>query len=100
MAHLNKREAMIRYKYGMTLGDYDYLLKVQGGGCAICGHVPSDDEVLHIDHDHACCDKKGKLCGQCNRGLLCGPCNKGLGFFNDDTEKMKSAIKYLGVWRG
>lgn len=100
MAHLAKRDARVRYKYGMTLGDYDYMLRLQGGGCAICGHIPERDEILHIDHDHACCHTRKKLCGNCNRGLLCGPCNKGLGFFRDNINSMKSAIKYLEVWNG
>lgn len=43
---------------------------------------------LAIDHDH----KTGKI-----RGVLCFPCNKALGFMEDDIERLKNAIKYLGL---
>jgi Autographiviridae endonuclease VII len=74
--------------YGLTEEDYDRLLKIQNGVCAIC-HKPEThnrSKVLSIDH----CHKTNKV-----RGLLCHRCNAGLGQFYDDTEIMKSAINYL-----
>lgn len=44
-------------------------------------------DVVAIDH----CHKTGKV-----RGLLCNSCNKGLGFFNDNKELLKNAIKWIG----
>jgi hypothetical protein len=64
------------------------------GGCMICGSY----EDLHIDHDHSCCPGgKKRHCGNCNRGCLCRRCNWGLGWFDDDIDKMKSAIAYLSA---
>lgn len=43
-------------------------------------------EELVIDHNH----QTGKV-----RGLLCANCNNGLGFFMDNIENLKEAIRYL-----
>lgn len=50
--------------------------------CCIC-RVKHD---LCVDHNH----KTGKI-----RSTLCRKCNLGLGHFDDDLEKLQSAIKYL-----
>ncbi len=72
-------------KYGMTLEDYEQLVRDQDNCCAICGNSP-DSTVLHVDH----CHRTGKV-----RGLLCGNCNRGLGFFNDSPPLFEAAIRYL-----
>jgi len=64
------------YKYGVCKEDFDYQ------ECWVCGSV----DRLCIDH----CHKSGKT-----RGLLCSKCNSALGLFEDDTERLKMAIKYL-----
>lgn len=71
-------------KYGLTLGDFEWLLISQGSRCAIC-HQRCE---LCIDHDHA----TGEV-----RGLLCYQCNGGLGMFRDDPRRLASAIDYLAV---
>lgn len=76
---------------GLTDGQYEAMLRAQGGACAICKQPPSDsrvieDPVLPIDHDH----ETGEV-----RGLLCGPCNRGLGLFRDDPERLRNAARYL-----
>lgn len=38
--------------YGITLADYDRMLKEQNGGCWICGKPPKENKRLHVDHDH------------------------------------------------
>lgn len=38
--------------YGITLIEYESMLRDQGGGCAICGREPTTKR-LHVDHDHA-----------------------------------------------
>lgn len=74
--------------FGMTQEDYVFMLKAQGGTCAICGKInPTQTKKrLHIDHDHA----TGEV-----RGLLCHHCNAGLGAFKDSVEYLRLAIAYL-----
>ena len=74
----------IRFKYGMSVEDYDKLYQDQEGKCAICGS--NGQTVLYIDHCHSTNDV---------RGLLCQPCNSGLGMFKDNPELLNSAIAYL-----
>lgn len=89
-----KNRAMkLRYNYGITVAQYDYMVKRQGGTCAICKRKP-DSGGFCIDHDHACCPGK-KACANCVRGLLCHYCNTALGGFRDDVESLKNAIKYI-----
>lgn len=70
----------------MTLEQYEALLAVQGGRCAICGGVNPSGRRLSVDHAHATKQV---------RGLLCGLCNRGLGAFRDDPILLRKAIGYL-----
>ena len=85
-----KHEVLIT-KYGITLDEYDELLKKQKGVCAICGK-PETKIVwntvcrLTVDHDH----KSGVV-----RGLLCFRCNTGIGKLYDDPEILRKAANYL-----
>lgn len=88
------------WKYGLSRERFDEMLRVQGGGCAVCGaSEPGGKGEWHIDHDHSCCplpaNGSGRTCGQCVRGLLCTGCNVGLGAFGDDIDRMAAAIDYL-----
>lgn len=58
--------------------------------CAICHST----ENLRVDHDHACCPGGGS-CGECIRGLLCNSCNLGLGWFQDDSDRLRNALDYV-----
>lgn len=78
------RTRKYKYRYGITIHDYNVLYTKQSGGCAICSVVTESN--LHVDHDHC----TGKV-----RGLLCSPCNTGIGKLKDSVENLKSAIKYL-----
>jgi len=69
-------------KYNINLSDYNNMLMVQNNKCAICGVA----ENLCVDH----CHTTTKV-----RGLLCRKCNSLLGFAEDKSETLLSAIKYL-----
>jgi hypothetical protein len=63
--------AKIKAEYGMTPEDYDALLALQGGGCAICDGKPKT-ERLSVDHDHETGAVRGLLCSKDNSELLSG----------------------------
>lgn len=83
----------MRMKYGITPEAYGTMLADQGGACAIC-RVPQASRMA-VDHDHKCCPSD-VTCGTCIRGLLCWACNTALGQMEDDTERLRRAIDYLG----
>lgn len=94
-ALLSGRRRYLKHKYGISLDEYERLLKDQGG-CGICGVTENtsgtpalNGTVLNfcVDHDH----NTGEV-----RGLLCSKCNRGLGFFEDSKDLLSKAIKYLG----
>lgn len=87
------RAQKLRYNYGITVAQYEYMVERQGGVCAICKQKP-DQTGFCVDHDHACCPGS-KACASCVRGLLCSPCNRGLGAFRDSAESLKNAVKYI-----
>lgn len=77
------KDRELRYKYGITLDDYNRMCEAQGGLCAIC---VKPYEGLFVDH----CHSTGKV-----RGLLCHYCNMGIGFFKDREDLLCAAIEYL-----
>lgn len=74
------RSAHLRYKYKITIDDYERLLKEQDGHCALCPAKQGETHRtrLHVDHDHSCCLGE-RSCGKCVRGLLCSGCNALIG---------------------
>ena len=83
------RQAHLKRTFGITEAQYQALLSIQGGGCAICRSKKSRGTGnFPVDHDH----HTGKV-----RGILCHPCNTALGGFKDDTEMLLRAVAYLRV---
>jgi Recombination endonuclease VII len=66
-------------RYGLTREQVDRLLEVQGYACAMCREPFDERQLIHVDHDHACCPERNRSCGKCVRGLLCAVCNISLG---------------------
>jgi hypothetical protein len=84
-----RRQTSLKQRYGLTLEDYDNLLQLQNGVCAICGRPPrgkTKGRRLYVDHDQT----TGRV-----RGLLCPSCNTTLGQFNHDPAVLLAAINYL-----
>lgn len=83
-----ERRSKLKIAYGLSVEIYNDMLAAQGGGCAICGVTKPGGRTNHFPVDH--CHTTGVI-----RGLLCTKCNRGLGLFNDDTDRMERAVKYL-----
>lgn len=79
------RKSRLKFRYGITIEEYDALYAKQKGRCGIC---KSKKRELVIDH----CHKSGKV-----RGLLCRKCNLALGHFDDSLKKLAQAVAYLAV---
>ena len=71
--------------YGITRAEFDFMLREQGGHCAICPRT-NGLQALSVDHCHA--TKKV-------RGLLCHGCNLSLGKMLDDPELFRRTAAYL-----
>lgn len=85
-AEWNKKRATEwnrRKNTGWTRDEFAAAIESQRGCCAICGDPMKS---AYADHDH----ETGR-----RRGLLCVKCNSGLGFFNDSTDTLRLALKYM-----
>lgn len=88
----SKRDWDYQKKYGITLAQFELMLKSQNGVCAICGQPETAKrkngtiQPLAMDHDH----KTG-----ITRELLCSNCNPMLGYAKDDPEILEKAAAYL-----
>ena len=89
------------WMYHMSIDQYAALLEKQKGRCALCANTHDTNGYrLHVDHDHKCCDTRGrqKTCGNCTRGLLCGVCNRKLGFLEKLLLDFDLAKTRQGTW--
>jgi hypothetical protein len=83
----SRRNTHLKSKFGITIEQFDSLLKLQNHCCAICmSPTPRGRGTFHVDH----CHKTGTV-----RGLLCHDCNTGIGKFGDNVKMLQKAIDYL-----
>ena len=82
-----KRNWDLKFRYGLSLDDFECIKAEQKNKCKICLKEPIN---LVVDHCHA----TGKV-----RGLLCSSCNTLLGLSGDSQELLNRAIAYLGHTR-
>lgn len=76
-------------KYGLTIDEYEQMIKEQNNCCYICGDPPEKSKGfkrLVIDH----CHDTNKV-----RRVLCNSCNIALGSAKDDTIILQKMIDYL-----
>lgn len=80
-------------KYGISLEQYDLILKQQDGKCAIClreerskNKADGVVKALAIDHNHI----TGVV-----RGLLCSSCNRGISKLGENPMILRRAADYL-----
>lgn len=66
-----RRAEALKRLYGITVDDYENILKAQGGGCAICGKKQGvEKKRLAVDHSHKDRRVRGLLCHRCNKWLV------------------------------
>lgn len=85
--------AFLKYRYGMSIEDFEALRQKQNGQCEICLvkleiHPDSSVRTKRVAIDH--CHQTGVI-----RGLLCANCNTGLGMFKDNYKLLQAASEYL-----
>jgi len=78
---LSNRKASIRRRYGLSLEEYEALMK---RGCAVCGNKARGRIVL--DHCHATDSVREPLCDGCNKALGCA---------DDDPKILRDLAVYL-----
>jgi len=86
------RQSLVKYK--ISKQDWDQLMKLQDGRCAICRKPETElnkGTVKRLAIDH--CHETNKV-----RGLLCGRCNQGIGRFEDSWLLLDNAMEYLTYW--
>lgn len=79
---------VLRWRFGITLEQYQKLLADQNGVCKICGTFKLNRQQRRMGVDH--CHKSGNI-----RGILCDWCNQGLSRFNDNVDLLQRAINYI-----
>jgi len=83
---IRMRERAKERRYGITQEQFDQMIINQNNKCKICSIEFKGTKFTHIDHCHD---------SNIVRGLLCNNCNLALGQFNDNTDILDNAIKYL-----
>lgn len=83
-----KQRHRLKYKFNLTLEQYDQMVEQQNGKCAICNQIDISGKRLAVDHDH----QTGKI-----RGLLCSNCNLLLGRVESTPELFSKMMKYLSI---
>lgn len=81
-----KENDRLRRAYGFSFIEYNTLLAIQGGTCAICHKPDPCGRRLSVDHSH----ETGRV-----RGLLCLHCNRAIGLVQDNPETLRSAADYI-----
>lgn len=85
------KEKSLKYKYGITLKQYNDLLCKQNNKCAICSGENGKNNTwgksrLSVDHNH----KTNEI-----RGLLCGSCNRAIGLLQENPKIILEAYHYM-----
>ena len=85
---LAEQQRKVRYKkLGVTIDQYEKMLVLQNGGCALCGKLPGKQR-LAVEHDHKSGRVRGACCFRCNKYLIGRHTNK-------DIPRLKKLIAYL-----
>jgi hypothetical protein len=85
---LKNKNSRLKSVYGITLEQYNEMLRVQNNCCAICERQFTERLRICVDHDHTSAIKNV-------RQLLCDWCNTGLGKFQDSATWLRRAADYV-----
>ncbi len=66
---ITDRKKVLKRKYGITINDYEQMLKQQNGVCKICKGLDPSGRRLAVDHCHTTGVVRGLLCPSCNTAL-------------------------------
>lgn len=87
-----QRKHHLMSTYGISLEQYQDLLKQQDNSCGVCGkHKSEEKKNFHVDHNH----ETGEI-----RGLLCNYCNRRVIGRHKDPEIFRKAASYLDKGTG
>ena len=96
-----RRDIRLDTTYEMDLGEYEWILMLQGDGCAMCGstgshwrreHGVRTRKPLVVDHDHAIAKRWGKSASV--RGVLCDFCNGAVARVDDGWEPARGEVAH------
>lgn len=76
------KSSKLKSCFGISLEEFNLMLKEQNGKCLICGKQQGD-KYFAVDHNHT----TGKI-----RGLLCSRCNRSLGWYEKCKEGIESYL--------
>ena len=82
----DRRRYKLKEKYGLSVAQFEEMVRQQSGCCAICACPPKDGQRLAVDHSHT----TSRV-----RALLCALCNGGLALFRENSASLARAIEYL-----
>ena len=82
------RKNKLKQSYGITVEQYNEMLKAQNHKCAICEKDETEVHRNRLFVDH--CHNTGEI-----RGLLCNNCNTAIGHLKDSVEITLKAATYL-----
>ena len=78
-------------KHGLTLEEFNTILKAQDGKCAVCRTTDWGLVGPCVDHNH----KTGEI-----RGILCSGCNTAEGLLKGDPIRAKALAVYMEKHNG
>lgn len=85
-----RKNSQLQKIYGISLDQYNELLKKQDYKCAVCKRPHTDfKNSLAVDHAHG-----GPQAGAI-RGLLCDTCNRFVVWKHNTSELLRNAAEYL-----
>ena len=85
---LRNRNHNLKVRYGITIDQYEAMLRRQGGCCASCKRPPTGERPLSVDHKYG-------TTPVLIRGAICSRCNTCIGFVEDCVKTLKAMIRYV-----